>query len=402
MNLFARVCSITILILSQNIGTASAQGARQIEPSDFYQWNGKLPDKAGVLLREQTLESNLVLDNAAEGSRILYSSVGYSGDIVPVSGMVFLPKGKAPEGGWPVLAWAHGTTGIADICAPSRRQPTPRDVTYLNHWLGAGYAIVATDYEGLGTPGPHPYLHCESEANSTIYSVQAARQLSAPLADRWLVTGQSQGGHAALCTGAYAGPRAEEFGFLGTLATAPASNFMKHFSDGNPTAPDPFIGLTLMMAQGFETFDPSFDASKVFSERALKLMPMTEKACVHEILEVGANANLTSGDSLKVIPLSKAPGVANAAKYQEIPLTGWNRQPVYIGQGTKDQMVRYEETVTFAEQICVKGAKVILDTYPRAGHSGPMNQGVQAFEAWVAARFAGQEAPNNCGDPGKY
>src|SRR5690625_5966931 len=95
--------------------------------------------------------------------------------------MVFLPRGEAPEGGWPVLAWAHGTTGIADRCAPSLNPASERDAAFLNHWLQTGYAIVATDYEGLGTPGPQPYLHCASEAYSIIHSVQAARELALPL-----------------------------------------------------------------------------------------------------------------------------------------------------------------------------------------------------------------------------
>ncbi|MEA1146259.1 hypothetical protein U8M64_28080, partial [Klebsiella pneumoniae] len=72
---------------------------------------------------------------------------------IAVSGALFVPKGTPPVGGWPLMAWAHGTVGSADRCAPSLNERSPRDTRYLNYWLDQGYAIVATDYQGLGTPG---------------------------------------------------------------------------------------------------------------------------------------------------------------------------------------------------------------------------------------------------------
>lgn len=381
---------------------AMAQQKSWREPGPFYRWQEALPERAGVLLRSQPLEPELMLTQAASGLRILYTSKGHTDEVVPVSGMVFLPRGEAPEGGWPVLAWAHGTTGIADRCAPSLNPASERDAAFLNHWLQTGYAIVATDYEGLGTPGPQPYLHCASEAYSIIHSVQAARELALPLTREWVAMGQSQGGHGALCAAAHAGLRAEELGFLGALATAPAIHFMERLSQGHPSTPDPFIGLTLMMARGFEAYSPSFSIEQVFSSRARALLQVVDRSCVQQVIEAGAELGLTSGDSLKVLPFSEAPGVAEAARHQEIPLQGWSALPVYLAQGTGDRMVSPGEVVRFSEQLCEQGARLNLDLYPRAGHSGPMIQGLQAFEEWVAARFAGEVAPSHCGDPGHY
>ena len=115
---------------------------------------------------------------------MLYGSTGVDGNAVAVSGTVSIPKGKAPKGGWPVITWAHGTTGIADACAPSRdsaSNPAHAIIDYayplLQRWLKAGYAVVRTDYEGLGTPGDHPYLIGRSEGYSTLDMVRAARKL---------------------------------------------------------------------------------------------------------------------------------------------------------------------------------------------------------------------------------
>ena len=109
---------------------------------------------------------------------LLYRSPSVDGKTTVVSGTVAIPKGKAPKGGWPVVTWAHGTVGIADVCAPSRSaMPANYDSPLLKRWLKAGYAVVRTDYEGLGTPGEHPYLIGDSEGRSVLDMVRAARRL---------------------------------------------------------------------------------------------------------------------------------------------------------------------------------------------------------------------------------
>ena len=126
--------------------------------SAFYTWQDDIPDKPGTMLRQEPLDSELGLVNAGQQLRILYSSTDGIGGKAPVavSGAVFLPEGTPPAGGWPLVAWAHGTTGVADVCAPSWRARSSYENFYeavvLSTWLTAGYAVVATDYQGLGTP----------------------------------------------------------------------------------------------------------------------------------------------------------------------------------------------------------------------------------------------------------
>ena len=88
--------------------------------------------------------------------KLKYATTDARGRRALSTGMVFLPKGKAPRGGWPVISWAHGTSGLGDSCAPSVVGPAlpKRDRPYLANWMKEGYAIVASDYAGLGTPGP--------------------------------------------------------------------------------------------------------------------------------------------------------------------------------------------------------------------------------------------------------
>src|SRR5262249_31783380 len=136
---------------------------------------------------------------------ILYRSIGVRGEPVAVSGIVSVPKGRPPKGGWPIVTWAHGTTGIADKCAPSRDNGSGALQRVNSHvepvmegWLKAGYAIARTDYEGLGTQGAHPYLIGTSEGHSVLDIVRAARALDRRISNKVIIAGHSQGGHAAL------------------------------------------------------------------------------------------------------------------------------------------------------------------------------------------------------------
>jgi acetyl esterase/lipase len=372
------------------IHQAHADGA-----APFYVWGEDIPQKAGALLRQEPLQADFVLEEAAKGVRILYASQGWNNQWVAVSGDVLIPKGEAPEGGWPVIAWSHGTVGVADICAPSFSGRSSRDITYLNKWLAAGYAIVSTDYEGLGTPGGHTYLHCESEANGNIDAVRASQQLDANLSNSWMVMGQSQGGQGALCTGAYVKKRAPESDFRGTLATAPAVNWKDRFAAGSADEPSPFFGMSLFLARGFEVYEPSFNSSEAFTEAGMALLPHTDDKCVGPLIGIGMKANLTMGESLKIVPFGDIPGTSEGAEKMEVPTEGWSA-PAYIGQGDADPLVRFQDVANYAAALCDEGVNVTLDVYEGAKHSGPMNQGFDAFKQWVASRFNNQPLPDTC------
>lgn len=164
--------------------------------SDFYLWTGPVPAQPGRLLRQEVLPPAVGLAGAGRQFRLLYSSTSGLDGVTPVavSGALFIPPGKSPNGGWPLVTWGHGTVGVADICAPSWQGRSYRDVRYLNRWLSEGFAVVATDYEGLGTPGGHPLLNNRTAAYGILDVVRAARAGFPEVANKVLVVGQSQGG----------------------------------------------------------------------------------------------------------------------------------------------------------------------------------------------------------------
>jgi dipeptidyl aminopeptidase/acylaminoacyl peptidase len=121
-----------------------------------------------------------------------------------------------------VASWAHGTSGLADTCAPSKDPGVVSGTPYLRELLDAGFAVVATDYEGLGTPGLHPYLVGESEGRSVLDAARAAAALpDAGASSNVIVYGHSQGGHAVLFAGELAPSYAPDLNLLGVAAGAP-------------------------------------------------------------------------------------------------------------------------------------------------------------------------------------
>ncbi len=396
----------SLLLAACLSGSASAQmenatvDAGAGHPSAFYSWNAPVPSDPGELLRSEPLEERLRLENGRRAVRFLYSSESFSGDPVAVSAAAFLPNGEAPEAGWPVIAWSHGTVGIADVCAPSWQGRSPRDVDYLNHWLEQGYAIVATDYEGLGTPGPHPYLHCKAAAMGNIDAVVAAHSLGWSLSNKWMVTGQSQGGHGALCTAVHASDRARSLSFVGTLATAPGVSFLKAYSGQHTQgdAPMRYLGVVLLNVTGMETFTPTFSAEKALTEPARAMLPRVEEACVFELLREGAELGLTTSTTFTTIPFSETPGVRDAVKHMEIPATRLG-EPLLIAQGTHDTMTPLPLADAYASEHCAAGTNLTYLVYEGAEHSGPMSVGRDDFSKWAAARFRGDATPGNCPRP---
>ena len=165
---------------------------------------------------------------------------------------------------------------------------------------------------------------------------------------------------------------------------------------GRADDPNPFIAFSLLLGRGFEAFEPTFEIEETFSAKAMELMPLTNSLCIGDLMGVGMQANLNQGESLKVFPIGKGPGVMAAAEKMEVPLTGWSGEPVYIGQGSADPLVPFSDVLSYSSALCEQGIAVTLDVYEGAGHSGPLNQGFDAFSAWVADRFADKPADNNC------
>lgn len=170
-------------------------------------------------------ESNYAIDQVDNASTIkvmTYNMANVQGKTATATALVLFPKATQPKDGYRVVVWEHGTVGVGDGCAPSKNTINPRFKILAETLLAAGYVIVAPDYEGLGTPGVHPYLNLSSEAKSALAAVKAVKEhYGAQLKGDWMSIGQSQGGHASLGTAEFANA---DTSYKGAVAGAPASS----------------------------------------------------------------------------------------------------------------------------------------------------------------------------------
>ncbi|MDO7376295.1 alpha/beta hydrolase [Acinetobacter baumannii] len=229
---------------------------------------------------------------AAESSILTYKMLGQSGQEVQATSLVFTPITPPPVGGWPIVVWAHGTTGVADACAPSKAALADSTKDLISKLLAAGYVVVAPDYEGLGTPGIHPFLNVKSEAFSITDAVVAARnylsQRNLLTSKKWVTVGHSQGGHAALGAAQYA-CRAQ-LDYKGTVAVAPASNLGSILVDGEAQVANAPIDIkigtyaqldtyTALVTAGIRNTQPSFDYGQVFTSQISSIAAQAENLC---------------------------------------------------------------------------------------------------------------------------
>src|SRR5215207_3260133 len=184
-----------------------------------------------------------------------------------------------------IVAWAHGTMGLADDCAPSRTDhldlPGFDDYSAtVASYLSQGWTVTATDYAGLGTPGLHPYLVGESEGRSVIDSVRAARRLNADLSDKWVVSGRSQGGQAAVFASELAGTYGKGLQLRGTVSLAPASN-LDLITQG--VVGTPYQGYLVMAIYGLSAVDPTVHPEEILAQPALDRITALEFGCFAEL-----------------------------------------------------------------------------------------------------------------------
>ena len=350
------------------------------------------------MLHSEPLDPALGLAMAAEQHRILYSSTdGVGGkNPVAVSGAVFLPQGTPPAGGWPLMAWAHGTTGIADTCAPSWNKRSERDAAYLNAWLQQGFAIVATDYQGLGTPGPHPYLAVRPEAYSVLDSVRAALKAFPAIANRIVVVGQSQGGGAAFATAGIAPAYAPELVIRGSVGTGvPYLTPALLRPPANPTPQDkadPTVAYNLYMAIMMQQGDPSLTADQLVTPRALPLLQEARSTCVGPLFRSVMRAGLNRGNALQPgFPTAFAAVLPNL-EFTTLHLT----QPLFVGTGQQDHDVPPAWQLNLVHDACAAGSVVEAHLYAGRDHSGTVNASLKDSVPFVRKILAGEPIASIC------
>lgn len=354
----------------------------------------------GTVVSAAPLDKNLWIPETTEKAfKLTYVTTNSFGERATSTGTVFIPHGAAPEGGWPVVSWAHGTTGIGDDCAPSRTGPSlpDRDFPFLANWMKQGYAIVASDYVGLGTPGLMPYLDGKATAHSVVDMVKAGRNFAAGqlppkqrLSGTWVSIGQSQGGGAAIYTARHAtelgGPALDYRGAVGTGTPAYIENLLLPLGPQSPPVALP-PGTTAYASYIFAALryaHPELGIDGILTPTGRKYLDLAETRCYVDFK--GDLEGVSLGDYFSQ-PVATLPNfVPTVGDYMGMPEDGFDR-PFFLGHGVADVDVPFASTEVYVDVLLANGEPVTFKAYAN-DHSGTMTESQPDTIPFVRALFA--------------
>jgi len=371
--------------------------------SPFYRWTGALPGKPGLMLREEGIPDQPEIVAAATARRILYTSTDerWRSGIIPVSGTLYLPKRTAPQGGWPLVAWAHGTLGVSDRCAPSWSRHRPRDGAYINNWLEQGFAVVATDYQGLGGPGPHPYLNWEAEGRSVLDAARAALGHSnGQIANAIIITGQSQGSGASLGATRLAPSYAPDLNIKASIATGIVSRFpdaAKKLSSEQTLARSSPPQYTILMMIAGALGDDAIKPDDLVTEMGKPLLQAAREGCTAELGQIVRSNGLTMANSLKDPEIADRLSAVMEMSPVRMPV------PVFLATGLADKLITPQRQYAAVAALCAAKSHVVWKTYAGVTHNGTVHAAYLDELAFVHAALAGSPIQSNCdsiSDPG--
>jgi acetyl esterase/lipase len=311
-----------------------------------------------------------------------------------VSGIAIVPSSPPPAGGRDVVAWAHPTTGVARRCAPSLSPFGIGWIPDLEGLLARGYIVTATDYPGLGTRGPHPYLVGVSEGRAVLDSARAVRALpDSHAGNRIALWGHSQGGHAVLFAGHIARTYAPELRLVGIAAAAPATALLALIKADIGTLQGKVI-LAMTLVSWSQVF--RIPLTTVIAPGAVASTELVARDCVETFFDLFYVAaagyalqqrflitDPTTVQPWRSLAMLNSPGAPNGV-------------PVLLVQGTADDVVEPVLTERYAATLCRHGSVMAYLSLPGVSHTMTARAGAADIVRWIAGRFDGVPAPNNC------
>jgi alpha-beta hydrolase superfamily lysophospholipase len=353
----------------------------------FYDTPNPLPGKnPGDLIRSEEFDE-YILPEGVRSVRILYHSRSASGQDVAVSGVVLYPDAIPPAGGWPVLAWAHRLNGVARECAPSLARNLQHG-PFLAMYVSQGYAVVATDYAGLGTSSRSAFSDTASNATDVIHSVPAARSAVPQLGSRWIAVGIGQGGAAAVGV-AELQYMMRDPGYLGSIAISG----LEDASEGYARSATPsFHEAPLWLAYGIKSVYPDFNVKEILTDRALAVYPRVEQTCE----DPAGASKLSRADLLKTDWANDrfVKQYFSRSALGSKPAQG----PLLIISSELDTAIPIQQTAQVIARMCKQGDRVQFEKYPQSDPGAVFGDSVRDQIAWIQGRFAARPASSNCAE----
>jgi acetyl esterase/lipase len=293
-----------------------------------------------------------------------------------------------------VLAWGHGSSGLADRCAPSRfgfgagGAFGPAGNRLLGQLLERGLVVAATDYQGLGTPGPARAAIGLAAGHAVLDAARAAQQLPGA-GGRVLLAGHSEGGHAALWAAELAHSYAPQLQVAGVAALAPGADLPELVRlAGTRPAGLASAAMYLVVAWS-DAYHLSPSARSVLLPAGRAAVARVRSSCVDELAAGPPVAAVRPTDLLKVLPWP-------ALLERNTPGHTATQVPVLLAQGSNDERVAPASNRSLEARLCRAGDRVELRTYANVNHLGIIDAAGGDLLAWIGDRLAGRPARTTC------
>ena len=348
----------------------------------------------GSLISAMTMPKFLEAGRDLRAARVVYRSTnGDTGADTRVSGTVFTPEGEPPPGGWPIIALAHGTTGIEEQCAPSESADLWGLSDPVRTHVKMGYAVALADYQGIGEDGVHPYMDAKTAGLNVIDSVRALRHTFPGTSSRWLAFGGSQGGGASWAADELAKTYAPELELVGAVANGPSADLVGIVAKAQQgTLTDDQMPLFLILVEAVARLHGDVDRGD-FRSGAAALYWVPLLSCNPD------TATARKAQKARLKPAEFAPRTQAAANRLRGILVKWAlpqrplSAPLSVIYGGRDTFIDAQWTTDAIARQCALGGVVQWDLQQDKGH-GDID--ITRQSTWLADRFAGKPAINQC------
>jgi pimeloyl-ACP methyl ester carboxylesterase len=323
---------------------------------------------------------------------ITYRSTSATGAPITVSGTVIVPKGA--NASTPVVAYAPGTHGLGDQCAPSRHLEAGDETEGLliHQYAIRGFAVVVTDYEGIGTPGEHSYMAGRSEGNVTLDSVRAAFKLPGTglsATTKVAIVGYSQGGHAAGWAAQLAPTYAPALNIVAYAVGAPPADLrvVADHNDGGDNA-----GLVLAAGYGMDVTYPELDITPFLNAEGQSAIDDIKDDCTDELQTKYSGKSMADYTTEDVLARPEW-----GARVDQQKLGGTTPQdPVLLYHSNGDEILPVQVSVNLRAAWCAGGGNVTFWRTNTGGHFATAALNSPGVTGWVADRLAGRSVTSNC------
>lgn len=393
----AGLVALPVLAYGAYFASSIVAHAQQASLAAFYQTPDNVaPGAPGSIVRIEPLATPGV---HGRGWRILFRSQDVRGDTTISSGVVYAPS--APGTNRLVLAWAHGTVGLAPQCAPSRQPSDTALLSWVNDALDRGWVVTAPDYVGAGgTAGPGAtewYIIGAEQGRDLLNSVRAARNIpEAGAGTHFAIYGHSQGGAVALWGASLAPSYTPELALVAVGAVSAASDIGGILHEKWTS---PLVGWLLgpsVIYSWTRYYPDDLSATSILTPAGLN--HYQEMALNNCLTDIGpALLNPTMGDFLAKDPTTD-PAWRKAFVANQAPLAP-KGTPVFIGHGLDDPLIAPAFSAWLVTRYCAAGSAVRTDWLPGVGHGDAAIDAAPQYTAWLATIVNGQAPVTDCGKP---